>query len=240
MNRDKQIRSHQFPQMPLHIVQDTRTRGNNGARFQRLFNSSSDQAEGRDNACRLKSSEVGAVPASDPLQIESEAYARGFCKGEQDGMQAAEKRIQRAIELFAAAAEGLTRMQQTFARESEARLVELALAIGRKIVGYEIATNRHVVVNIAREALKDAGSLQEVTLKMNPADLKFLEENQVPPSRLAPHIRQVQFEADDSIDSGGCVIESACGVIDAQVDSQLQLIEKAFQTELNKINESES
>ena len=240
MNREKPIKLHHFPQMPLHIVQGSRARGNNGQRFQRLFNSTPEHAEAGGGTCRLKPSEAGAGPASDLHSIESEAYAAGFCKGEQDGREAAQGKIQQAIELFTEAAEGLTRLQQTLARESEARLVELALAIGRKIVGYEIAANRQVVVNIAREALHGVGNLQEVTLKMNPADLQFLEENKVPPSQLAPHIRQVHFEAVEDIESGGCVIESACGIIDAQIDSQLQLIEKAFQAELNKNNESES
>jgi flagellar biosynthesis/type III secretory pathway protein FliH len=116
----------------------------------------------------------------------------------------------------------------------------LALAIGRKVVGYEIVSNREVVVKVAREALKSVGNLQQVTLKMNPQDLRFLEENQMSVAQLAPHISDVRVEAADSIEQGGCVIDSSCGRIDAQIDSQLKMIEKAFQTELSKRSETET
>lgn len=240
MNREKQFRLHHFPQIPVQIVERSKGQGNNGQRFQRLYNTTAAKVERHGDACLLNATEPGAASASDLMSIESEAYANGFSKGEQDGLETAREKIQRAIDSLAKAAEDLTRLQQTIARDSEARLVELALAIGRKIVGYEITANREVVVTIAREALKSVGNMQEVTLKMNPADLRFLEENHPSLSQLAPHISRVNLEAVDSIESGGCVIDSPCGVVDAQIDSQLKLIEKAFQTELSKINEPES
>ena len=240
MSQQKQFRLHHFPQIPVQIVERAKDRGNNGQRFQRLYNTSAAKVERDGETCLLNTTEAGAASASDLMSIESEAYANGFRKGEQDGVESAREKIQRAIDSLAQAAQDLTRLRQTLARESEARLVELALAIGRKIVGYEIAANREIVVTIAREALKSVGNMQEVTLKMNPADLRFLKENQASLSQLAPHISRVNLEAVDSIESGGCVVDSPCGVVDAQIDSQLQLIEKAFQTELSKISESES
>ncbi len=240
MKQEKRIRQHDFPQIPLHIVQGVKAQGDNGQRFQRLYNATAVQAPDQGETCVQNAVEADAASESDLKKVESEAYAKGYSKGEQDGIEAAAKKVQAAIDTLMQAAVGLRRVQQTVARKSEARLVELALAIGRKIVGYEITTNRQVVVNIAREALKSVGNQQEVTLKINPTDLHFLEKNQLPLSQLAPHISQVKVEAADSIDSGGCVIESPCGVIDAQIDSQLQIIEKAFLSELNKISEQKS
>ena len=226
--------------MPLPVVQRTEGRNNNGQRFQRLFNASSPQTEKSGDTCLGRSPDEATASFPDLLSIESEAYAKGFLKGEQEGKEAAGNRIQQAVDALTQAAEGLMRLQQTLSEKSEARLVELALAIGRKVVGYEIVSNREVVVNVAREALKSVGNLQEVTLKMNPQDLRFLEENQMSVAQLAPHISDVRVEAVDSIEQGGCVIDSSCGRVDAQIDSQLKLIEKAFQTELSKRSETES
>lgn len=240
MNREKPLRQHQFPQMPLSVVHRTEGRDNNGQRFQRLFNAAALQPEESGDTCLNRSPDEATASVSDLVSIESEAYAKGFRNGEQDGKEAAGNRIQQAVDALTRAAEDLKRLQQTLSENSEERLVELALAIGRKVVGYEIVSNREVVVNVAREALKSVGNLQEVTLKLNPQDLRFLEENQMSIAQLAPHISDVYVEASDSIEQGGCVIDSACGKVDAQIDNQLKLIEKAFQRELGNRSETET
>ena len=240
MNREKPFRQHQFPQMPLSVVQRTEGRENNGQRFQRLFKAAALQAEKSDDTCLNRFPDEATASVPDLMSVESEAYAKGFLKGEQDGKAAAGNRIQQAVDALTRAAEDLMRLQQTLSENSEARLVELALAIGRKVVGYEIVSNREVVVNVAREALKSVGNLQEVTLKLNPQDLSFLEENQMSVAQLAPHISHIRVEVSDNIEQGGCVIDSSCGRVDAQIDSQLTLIETAFQRELGKRSETET
>lgn len=240
MNRDKTFRLHQFPQIPLPIVKDTGSRDNNGQRFQRLFGAATAHGETLDKSCLVYAAEGGVGPDLELGRLEAAAYAEGFRKGERDGIAAAGGQVQQAVESLAEAVAGLAQLQQTLAGSSEARLVELALAIGRKVVGYETAINPEVVVHVARQALKSVENLQEVTLRLNPQDLQFLEENQKLSAQLAPHIGQIHLEADESIESGGCVIDSACGVIDARIESQLELIEKAFQTQLDKSDESES
>ena len=240
MNREKSFRQHQFPQIPLSVVQRTEGRDNNGQRFQRLFKAAALQTEKSGDTCLNRFPDEATASGPDLMSVESEAYAEGFRKGEQEGKTAAGNRIQQAVDALTRAAEDLMRLQQTLSEKSEARLVELALAIGRKVVGYEIASNREVVVNIAREALKSVGNLQEVTLKLNPQDLRFLEENQMSVAQLAPHISVVRVEASDSIEQGGCVIDSSCGRVDAQIDSQLTLIETAFERELSKRSETET
>ena len=240
MNREKSFRRHQFPRIPLPIVKEAKARGNNGQRFERLFGAATAQGEPLGESCLFEAGEIGTDPGVDLERIEAVAYTRGFSKGEQDGIAAAGHKLQKVLESLAEAAAGLTQLQQALDRNSEARLVELALAIGRKIVGYEIAANRQVVVHIAREVLKSVGNLQEVTVKMNPEDLDFLKDNPLLSSQLAPHISQVNLEADEGIESGGCIIDSSCGVIDARIESQLELIEKAFQTELDKADERDA
>ena len=226
--------------MPLQILERTQGGNDDKQPFRRLFEPASMPVKISGECCFLDATETEAASTPDLMRIESEAYEKGYLKGQQEGLAAARDDIKLAIESLSKAAAGLAELQQSFARKSEERLVELALAIGRKVVGYEIAANRQVVVNIARQALKSVGNLHEVNVKMNPDDLRFLQDNQMTLSELAPQINEVKVEATDSIEPGGCVIESSCGVIDAQVESQLQRIEKAFQLELSKLDKGQS
>ena len=203
MNREKTFRLHHFPRIPLSFVKEAEDRGNNGGRFQRLFGAATAHGETLEKTCLIDAAEAGAGSDVEQSRLEAAACSEGFRKGERDGFAAAGQKVQKAVESLAEAAAGLAQLQQTLARSSESRLVELALAIGRKIIGYETAANRNVVVHVAREALKSVENLQEVTLRLNPQDLHFLEENQNLSSQLAPHIGQINLEADESIESGG-------------------------------------
>ncbi|MCK5205137.1 MAG: hypothetical protein KAR15_14740 [Desulfobacterales bacterium] len=43
----------------------------------------------------------------------------------------------------------------------------------------------------------------------------------------------MRFEAEDSIQSGGCLIETDMGDIDARIEKQFQAIEESFQIEFD-------
>jgi len=52
-----------------------------------------------------------------------------------------------------------------------------------------------------------------------------------------PHVEKlenVHFEADAAITTGGCVVETNFGTVDARIESQLDQIDAAFADELEK------
>ena len=53
---------------------------------------------------------------------------------------------------------------------------------------------------------------------------------------LIPIEGDVTFIEDPSISCGGCIVESLSGDVDARIESQLQMIEEAFQPGLEKNN----
>ncbi len=65
---------------------------------------------------------------------------------------------------------------------------------------------------------------------MNPSDLQFINETQYQLSELIADIDNVTLEAEDNIQSGGCVIETNLGEIDARIEKQLQAVEESFRT----------
>jgi flagellar biosynthesis/type III secretory pathway protein FliH len=48
------------------------------------------------------------------------------------------------------------------------------------------------------------------------------------------NIDDVHLEAEDSIQSGGCLIETDRGDIDARIEKQFEAIEEAFQTQFEQ------
>jgi flagellar assembly protein FliH len=69
---------------------------------------------------------------------------------------------------------------------------------------------------------------------MNPGDLQFINETKYQLSHLAADVNSVTIEAEESIQSGGCIIETDLGEIDARIEKQLQAVEESFRNARDK------
>jgi flagellar assembly protein FliH len=69
---------------------------------------------------------------------------------------------------------------------------------------------------------------------MNPSDLQLISETKHQFSELIGNIDNVTLEAEENIQSGGCVIETNLGEIDARIEKQLQAVEESFRNALVK------
>ena len=115
-------------------------------------------------------------------------------------------------------------------------MVELALAIAQKVICREIATDKETVLCVAKEALAKVDDPGKIKIKMSPSDLQFFSETRYQLSNLISDIDNVTFEAEESIQSGGCVIETDLGEIDARIERQLQAVEESFRNAMEKAN----
>jgi flagellar assembly protein FliH len=119
-------------------------------------------------------------------------------------------------------------------REIEKEVVELALAIAKQVICQEISIDRDIVVCIAREALAKVEDPGSVKIVLSPSDLQFVKETRSQLSNLIQNIENVTFEASENIQSGGCIIETDFGEIDARIEKQLEAVEESFRTAMEK------
>ncbi len=175
-------------------------------------------------------------------QVEADAYRRGVADGKREGLAEGEKRgfdcanakMRGLLNSLHQALAQVQNLHRQVARELENEVVELALAIARKVVCREAATDRDIVLAVAREALQQFENPGKITIKLNPTDLQAAEETGSGFSSLTENMKEVHLEADASIGPGGCVIETDCGAIDARLDRQLQVVEAAFRHEMQR------
>ena len=115
-------------------------------------------------------------------------------------------------------------------------VVELALAIAQKVIYREISIAQETVVHVAKEALVKVDDPGRIIIKMNPSDLQFINETKYPLSKLTVDVNHIALEAEESIQSGGCIIETELGEIDARIEKQLQAIEESFRSAMVQAN----
>lgn len=167
-------------------------------------------------------------------EIETQAYIRGFNKGEKAGFESAAEKIESLRRMLDEAVEALRHARNRIQRDTEREILELVLAVAGRVVGHEVQTNREVIVAVVREALQKAENQETVVIKMNPADIDFLDRLRLPLSSLSQNSDGLRIEADDSVGIGGCLIETDGGDIDARIESRLRIVGEAFRKKLGQ------
>jgi type III secretion protein L len=118
-------------------------------------------------------------------------------------------------------------MRDTAMAQAERDVLRLAVKIAEKIIGREIETTDATAADIVATALREARHNERVTVRVNPADLPTIKKFR---GRLDPggRIRLLDFAPDPRVERGGCQIVTETGVIDAQLSTQLRVLEKAL------------
>lgn len=110
--------------------------------------------------------------------------------------------------------------------ELEARVTELAMGAVRALLAAELATKTPDAMGIVREALGHATGAVRATIRLAPFDRAGLEGRKEEIFAACAGLRDVELVDDRSI-SGGCVVETEQGIVDATLATRLTLLEAA-------------
>jgi flagellar assembly protein FliH len=187
------------------------------------------------DAPRAQAKETPAV-AERVRVLSAGARAEGFAAGHREGLEAARRealveataRIGRADQLLQELGEDLNRFDRELAQE----VVQLGLAVARKMVGESLKINPDVVRESVEEALRQVTHFRgPVTLAVNPEDAPLVRGylDTAPP----PQVWAVR--EDPLVAAGGCRVETAAGEVDATLESRWHRITAALGAPLNWI-----
>jgi flagellar assembly protein FliH len=156
--------------------------------------------------------------------LERDAFAKGFAQGERAGAEAAGKRGEAMLRRLTQTLDELTTMRAQMIHQTERQMVQLALAIARRIVRREVSLDQDLLIAMARVALDRLGESARITIRLHP------EEFAATAAARADQFTgtNVTVVADAGIARGGCRVESDFGDIDVGVDAQIQELARAL------------
>ncbi len=227
---------HYFPNIPLDEPPHPCVSRTNGSEFQRSLFKNMDM----DPACpdHDPAPEIPQTPAEDKGscgdEIKETVFQKGFLEGKRVGFESGSKKADSVIDSLNQTLGQLENIRKEIHQEIEKEVAQLALSIARKIVCHEVKTTQETVTCVAREALSRVDNPSKIKIKLNPDDLQFIKDTQSQFSHFLHHVDNIRFEAAESIQSGGCLIETDRGDIDARIEKQFQAIEESFQTQFEQ------
>jgi len=236
------FRLHYFPDIPADDPDNVRVCVPLEDKFQRV------RYDGGESNCpdltydRDSTSARSNKKSASNDKLDTQAYQEGFKaglekgtnEGERVGFEWATEKLEPLLDSLQQGLLQLKNLRQNTYQGIEKEVVELALAIARKVICREIEVDKEVVVRVAREALAKVEDPGRIIIKLNPSDLEFINETKYQLSEMIGNIDNLKLESEGSIQSGGCLVETDLGEIDARIEHQLQAVEESFRTALEK------
>ena len=163
-------------------------------------------------------------PPHDCSQLQQEAYDSGFEAGREKGrvevQGPAEIEIKRALDIVAQ----VEQLRLESAKQAEFNIVELALAMARKVIHREAALEPDIVVAQVREIISSIAEKGLIRVFVNPKEVEHLQSFRPSFSGADGKPVRLSIESNEEVQPGGCIVESSQYFINATIEKQLEAI----------------
>ena len=138
-------------------------------------------------------------------QLEEEAKERGRKQGLAQASEALVKARQEHLALL---------------RDSESEMVQLALELTRTIVGRQLEMDPSLLGELVAHAMVLARGHHKIRVLTNPEDIERLDPDRLEMQAEAP----IAIVPSEEVPKGGCMIQTKTGIIEADLDTQIEVL----------------
>ena len=154
----------------------------------------------------------------------SKGYAEGISAGREEGSSAAlaearEKFSENGNSALVCLKDALAKLdeqKQHMLWQAEQSMVRLSIDIARQIVKRVVLEDPDITIANVKAALDMVARGNDVVVKVNPGDISYLESMLADSEDVLGKYNNIKIEQDMGIISGGCVLLTEQGQIDAQ------------------------
>ena len=151
-------------------------------------------------------------------------YDEGFKSGNEDGLQSTSNIRNEASDVLLET----HRISREYISSQKSEIINLALCIGNKIIGYQADVNDSIIVKIANDAIENAVLKGQVVIRVNHLDYAILDSKREELCKTAGENTIISIIKDNDLRRGGCRLETQSSYVDAQIDTQLEKIKEAL------------
>lgn len=110
-------------------------------------------------------------------------------------------------------------------------ILEISVDIAKRIIKKEVEQDPQVLINTIIDVLKTVSKNEpKINIRVKPQAVQFIKDTIPDISYQYGIDSKVNIIADPSIEEGGCIFQTNNGIVDASIDTQLEIIKKALET----------
>jgi flagellar assembly protein FliH len=157
-------------------------------------------------------------------QLKDQAQNEGREQGKNQGYQTVAQTITAAQNLIKQAEMERTRIVDSAKKE----ILALATAVATRIIHQELSTHSDLLMQIVADAILKISDRDQVIIRVNKEDLEFFKTNRDKIEDLLDGVKNLAIQADKHVGVGGLIIETKLGVVDARLETKMDVLQKAL------------
>ena len=162
-----------------------------------------------------------------------EGTAEGHATGLRQGLDAAKQQMAAQLQQTCDQCNAMVATAEQEARqilqEAEPKIIEMVMAISRKVITDEVETRPTVVLELVRGALARVRDQNQIIIHVSPDDYEFIMQSRRTLQAVVGAEQTLTVTADAVLGKGGCLIETSFGTVEAGIDTQLDSIHRVLQ-----------
>ena len=108
-------------------------------------------------------------------------------------------------------------------------ILEISIDIAKKIIKKEVESDPQVLIETIMDVLKTVSKNEpKINIRVKPQAAAFVKDTLPTVTYQYGIDAKINIIADPSVEDGGCIFQTNNGIVDASVDTQLEIIKKAL------------
>lgn len=175
--------------------------------------------------------DAGAAEAQKESEARTRAaYNQGLAAGEAAARERAQQKLDPVLHGLNTMIAELASLRKRVRMEAEDDAVKLAIAIARRVLYRELATDPEAILGLVKAAFSKLNARETQRLRLTSADAALVQEHraklQIPPG--------LEIAADGSLTPGSAIFETSRGDLDASIETQLSEIDRGLTDALKR------
>lgn len=194
-----------------------------------LQKANSEIAEMKSKSCSEALAEAARLKEQAAAEGRQQGHASGLRQGLDEARQQMAEQLQQTSERCNAMIRAAEQEARQILLQAEPKIIELVLAISRKIINDEVKERPAVVLGLVRSALERVRDQNEIIIHVSPDDYDFIIKARRELQSIVGAEQTLTVTADAVLGKGGCLIDTSFGTVEAGVDTQMESIRRVLQ-----------
>lgn len=150
-----------------------------------------------------------------------EAYSLGLEEGTKKGHQEAQQEVSQRLQDLNVLLEKFAQIKVDILQRNEIQIVDFVYFLASKLAYREIQKDEQRIIPVLRHAMETLQKDENMVIKISTHDLSQIDELKKISSQEFEFLNRVKFEPLETIEPGGCIIETNYGLIDATIEERV-------------------
>ena len=157
-------------------------------------------------------------------KTEKEAYKMGFEKGKERGYEEVENFISETVIIK----REIQNEKKEMGVKLKGELIQLVLETVEEVLLHELNEDNELMLHLIEKGIKHCTFTEVLTIRVSEMDVDYVESSKNKIFLMTEGVERLDIKVDKSLPQGSVVIETPAGIVDSSLETQIDIIRKAF------------